>query len=81
MTSKHQAPGDPARVTITYFKPSGKYYCEDEDVEWPRCASHYTGWAPFESLHRIESMYAVCMVTPLGYPQFSKPRKEPNDAP
>lgn len=64
----------PRTVEIVYFKPSGKYYTTDEEVPWPRDPSHYTGWAPFSSLHRIRDMFAVCMETPLGFPCGS-PRK------
>lgn len=65
----------PVIVTISYFKVSGKWYCDDEDIEWSRDADHYTGWVPFRSLHRIEEMYAVCMENPLGFPQFDHPIK------
>ncbi len=63
------------RVTIIYFKPSGKYYTEDTNVEWPRDPTHHTGWAPLEALHRIKKMYAVCIENPHGFPQFSSPRE------
>lgn len=66
----------PVLVEITYFKRSGKYYCTDEGVEWPRDPNHYSGWAPFSSLHRIKEMYAVCMEGPLGFPHFSHPKDE-----
>lgn len=58
-------------VTIHYFKSSGKWYCSDEDVEWPSDADHYTKWAPFESVVRLKDMVAICMETPMGYPQMS----------
>ncbi len=63
------------RVTVIYFKPSGKYYTEDTNVEWPRDPTHHTGWAPLEALHRIKKMYAVCIENPHGFPQFSSPRE------
>jgi hypothetical protein len=61
------------KVSIHYFKPSGKWYTQDDNVEWPTDAVYYTGFAPFTSLHRIKSMFAVCMENPLGFPQFSRP--------
>jgi hypothetical protein len=65
----------PFLAEVVYFKPgSGKYYTIDEQTPWPRDPSHYTGWAPFSSLHRIQDMFAVCMETPLGFPCGS-PRK------
>lgn len=67
-------PQGPTRVTVHYFKRTGKWYCDDEDVEWPRDPEHYTGWATLRSLHRIEDMYAVCLENPLGFPQFSHPK-------
>ncbi len=63
------------KVVISYFKPSGKWYTDDEDVDWPRDPLHYSGWATLQSLHRIKTMFAVCMENPLGFPQFSKPRE------
>lgn len=63
--------GDVALVDVVYFKASGKYYTTDEDVEWPRDPDHYDGWAPFERLHRLWDMSAVCMATPMGFPKFS----------
>lgn len=66
----------PFLVTITYFKPSGKYYCEDEDVTWPEDETHFTKWTPFEALVRVRDMFAVCMETPLGYPQFAYPGRQ-----
>ncbi len=60
-------------VTITYFKPSGKYYCEDENVEWPEDAEHHDGWAPFARVVRIKSMIAVCFDSPMGFPQMHVP--------
>lgn len=67
-------------VSITYFKPSGKYYTTDENVYWPEDKSHYTGWAPFRQLHRIKGMIAVCMgENPLGFPQLSPPFPEALD--
>ena len=64
-----------AGYTITYFKPSGKYYTEDKNVEWPRDPKHYNGWKPFDDVVRIKGMFAVCMESPLGYPQFCHPQK------
>jgi hypothetical protein len=65
------------KVVITYFKPSGKYYCQDEDAEWPEDPTHFTKWAPFEAVARIKGMIAVCMESPLGYPQFVYPQEAP----
>jgi hypothetical protein len=62
------------KVTITYFKPSGKYYTEDENVEWSPDATHYTGWAPFERVVRIKAMFAVCFNAPHGFPQMYVPQ-------
>lgn len=54
---------------VTYFKASGKWYT-DEETKWPLDESHYTGWSPFSAICRIRNeMIAVCMVTPLGFPQ------------
>lgn len=66
----------PVMVSIVYFKPSGKWYCEDESVLWQPDPNHYTKWAPFETLHRIRGMFAVCMGTPLGFPVSSPPTEE-----
>jgi len=57
------------KVTIHYFKLSGKWYCDDENVEWPENPKNVT----LKSLHRISDMYAVCLENPLGFPQFSLP--------
>lgn len=57
------------KVTIHYFKPdSGKWYCDDEDVEWPADPNHYTGFKPFAEIVRMKDMFAVCLETPLGFP-------------
>lgn len=62
----------PVRVSIHYFKPtSGKWYCDDENVEWRPDAGNYTGWQDFRELHRLKDMTAVCLVSPLGFPQSS----------
>ena len=63
------------KVTITYFKSSGKYYTEDDDVEWPEDPTHYNGWKPFKDLVRIRSMIAVCMDTPMGFPIVQPPQE------
>ncbi len=60
-----------ARVAIDYFKPSGKWYTRDANVEWPRDATHHSGWLPFAKLARIKSMVAVCLDSPLGFPQMA----------
>lgn len=60
------------KVLITYFKPSGKYYTEEE-VEWPTDSSHWTEWKAFEDVARIKNMIAVCMVAPHGFPQMHVP--------
>lgn len=62
-------------VTITYFKTSGKYYTEDEAVEWRRDVNHFTGWQDFSAVVRLRDMFAVCMETPLGYPTFHYPQQ------
>lgn len=62
-------------VKITYFKASsGKYYLEDERVEWKADPNHYTGWRDFSEVVRLHDMIAVCMNTPLGFPQMSLAR-------
>lgn len=62
----------PVLVSIHYFKPTtGKWYCEDESVEWKPDATHFDGWQPFSQLHRLKDMTAVCLLTPLGFPQSS----------
>ena len=66
----------PVVVSIVYFKPRGKWYCEDESVLWHPDPSHYTKWQPFEALHRIRAMFAVCMATPLGFPVSNPPSQE-----
>ena len=58
---------------IVYFKASGKYYTS-EKVEWPKDAPDHSGWNPLSTFHRIKEMYAVCMDTPHGFPQFSPPK-------
>lgn len=63
------------KVSITYFKLTGKYYTTDENVEWPPDTSHYSGWAPFKTLVRIKDMVAVCMETPLGFPHMYSPTR------
>jgi hypothetical protein len=63
------------KVVIQYFKMSGKWYTDDEDVEWPEDKNHYTGWKPFEDVVRLKDMFAVCMESPLGYPQFCWPQQ------
>jgi hypothetical protein len=61
-------------VEVLYFKPSGKYYTTDLGVVWPRDASHYSGWAPFEKVaRRIVGMVALCIESPLGFPQMHVP--------
>lgn len=69
---RHDPKDGPVLVTIHYFKPtSGKWYCDDENVVWAPDPSHYTGWQDFRALHRLRNMTAVCIVTPLGFPQSS----------
>ncbi len=58
------------KVTVHYFKPSGKWYCDDEDVEWPAAMTHYSGWASFDDIVRLKDMVAVCIDTPLGFPHM-----------
>lgn len=69
---KYEPKDGPVLVSIHYFKPtSGKWYCEDEDVEWKPDPNHFTGWQNFRELHRLKDMMAVCLVNPLGFPQSS----------
>lgn len=70
---------DPTRVTIHYFKPSGKWYCDDENVEWPRDPEHYSGWQPIAQLARLKDMIAVCLESPLGFPQMALPLTHLNE--
>jgi hypothetical protein len=63
------------KVKISYFKPSGKWHADDDDAEWPRDPKHYTGWAPFEDVVCLKDMFAVCMETPLGFPQLCYPKE------
>jgi len=65
----------PKTHTITYFKPSGKYYCEDTGVVWPTDKPDHSGFNPLHTFQRIRDMYAVCMDAPHGFPQFSKPQE------
>lgn len=77
--SEREAVLEKQLVTITYFKPSGKYYCEDENVEWCKRLvpnSNDERWDPFEKIVRIKYMFAVCMENPLGFPQMWVPEKE-----
>ena len=73
---REREPLGPTRVTIHYFKPSGKWYCDDEGVEWPRDPDHYSGWVPFDRIARLKDMFAVCMENPLGFPQFARPTRD-----
>ncbi len=61
---------EPFEAHVTYFKASGKYYTS-EKTPWPRDPTHHSGWVPFASLHRLRDMTAVCLETPVGYPQMS----------
>ena len=62
--------GGPCLVTIHYFKPlSGKWMYTDEDVEWAPDPTHYTKWRDFRELQRLKDMTAVCILSPLGFPQ------------
>lgn len=64
------------KVTITYFKPSGKYYTEEE-TDWPVDPAHWTKWKPFEDVVRIKNMIAVCIDAPHGFPQMHVPSNLP----
>ena len=73
------------KVHVQFFKPSGKWYT-DEEIEWPEDPSHYTRWAPFDSIlpaGRLRGMVAVCIRTPWGFPAMRlalrAPMQEPCD--
>lgn len=74
-TDKHDPKDGPVLVTISYFKPSGKWYTTDEDVLWGPDPNHYDGWKDFRQIVRLKDMFAVCMQTPLGFPQSCPPEK------
>lgn len=62
------------RCTVTYFKPSGKFYTEDKDVQWLADPDDCEKWQRFEDVVRIKDMIAVCFDSPHGYPQMYVPK-------
>lgn len=67
-----EVPADYALVTITYFKPGGKWYMTEEE-KWYRDPEHYSKWQKFDDVPRCKDMIAVCIDTPLGFPHIRQP--------
>lgn len=66
------------RFTLVYFKPSGKWYTEEE-VEWPEDPNHYMKYASLENVRprdRLRGMICVALETPFGHPLMDNPHSD-----